>query len=681
MQLIRLGAAALNQTPLDWEGNISRIASACEEARRRQISILCCPELCISGYGCEDAFHSSGVLSTAMDMLHELEPVSRGLVLAVGLPVRWASGVYDGVALLVDGELLGISAKQHLAGDGLHYEPRWFRRWPSGRQDVVTVAGRQLPFGDLRFSCGGVRIGFEICEDAWVADRPGARLAARGVDVILNPSASHFAFGKDEIRRRFVLEGARAFASAYVLANLLGNESGRIVYDGSTLIADPSGLVARGGRFSFADVSVVDGDVDIDAIRLIQARSISHTSLPDHCDVISHDFMSPPLSPCDPSCGGDSRDEWERSQEPGIRKKEEFTRAVSLGLMDSLRKSRSRGFVVSASGGADSSAVICLVAIGIAMIAREHGSDAVKRLGLGDAVVSNLRKLSGSSYSDPSVQAIVAEVLTCVYQSTVNSSTTTREAARGIASAVGAKFHEFDVESLVQKYEELAEAVIGRKLSWESDDIARQNIQARVRAPGVWLLANLYNAMLVATSNRSEAAVGYATMDGDTAGGIAPIAGIDKAFLREWLTWIEHEGPQDVGPLSTMGAINKQQPTAELRPTHDGQTDESDLMPYDVLDRIERFAIRDQQMPVVIWEQLINEFPQHDAERLGYWTERFFLLWSRNQWKRERLAPSFHLDDESLDPKSWCRFPILSGGFSRELQELRKNASARDIQW
>lgn len=681
MQLIRLGAAALNQTPLDWEGNLSRIVSACEEAHRRQISILCCPELCISGYGCEDAFHSSGVLSTAMNILLELEPISRGLVLAVGLPVRWASGVYDGVALLVDGELLGISAKQHLAGDGLHYEPRWFRRWPSGRQDVVTVSGRQLPFGDLRFNCGGVRIGFEICEDAWVADRPGARLAARGVDVILNPSASHFAFGKDEIRRRFVLEGARAFASAYVLANHLGNEAGRIVYDGSTLIAAPSGLVARGRRFSFADVSVVDGDVDIDAIRLIQARGNSHTSVPDQCDVVSHNFTFPPLSPRDPSNGGDSRDEWERSQKPGVSKKEEFTRAVSLGLMDSLRKSKSRGFVVSASGGADSSAVICLIAIGIAMIAREHGSDAVKRLGLGNALITNLRELSGSSYSDPSVQAIVAEVLTCVYQSTVHSSTTTREAARGIASAVGAKFHEFDVESLVQKYEELAEAVIGRKLSWESDDIARQNIQARVRAPGVWLLANLYNAMLVATCNRSEAAVGYATMDGDTAGGIAPIAGIDKAFLREWLSWIEHEGPQDVGPLSAMGAINKQQPTAELRPVHDGQTDESDLMPYDVLDRIERFAIRDQQMPVVIWEQLINEFPQHDAEKLGYWTERFFLLWSRNQWKRERLAPSFHLDDESLDPKSWCRFPILSSGFSRELQELRKNASAHNIHW
>ena len=195
------------------------------------------------------------------------------------------------------------------------------------------------------------------------------------------------------------------------------------------------------------------------------------------------------------------------------------------------------------------------------------------------------------------------------------------------------------------------------------------------------MIANLYNAMLVATSNRSEAAVGYATMDGDTAGGIAPIAGIDKAFLRDWLVWIEREGPQGIGPLNAMEVINIQQPTAELRPTHNGQTDESDLMPYDVLDRIERFAIRDQQTPVVIWEQLVNEFPQHHAEDLGRWTELFFQLWSRNQWKRERLAPSFHLDDESLDPKSWCRFPILSGGFSREIRELRKAASAQEIHW
>jgi len=94
-------------------------------------------------------------------------------------------------------------------------------------------------------------------------------------------------------------------------------------------------------------------------------------------------------------------------------------------------------------------------------------------------------------------------------------------------------------------------------------------------------------------------------------------------------------------------------------------------MPYDVLDRIERLAIRDKELPLAAWQRLVVDFPQHEPRQLAAWTERFYVLWSRNQWKRERYAPSFHLDDENLDPKTWCRFPILSGGFERECAALR----------
>ena len=88
-----------------------------------------------------------------------------------------------------------------------------------------------------------------------------------------------------------------------------------------------------------------------------------------------------------------------------------------------------------------------------------------------------------------------------------------------------------------------------RELSWQTDDVALQNIQARSRSPSVWMLANLRGALLLATSNRSEAAVGYATMDGDTSGGLSPIAGIDKAFLRRWLHWCQTDGPGGIGPM------------------------------------------------------------------------------------------------------------------------------------
>lgn len=124
-------------------------------------------------------------------------------------------------------------------------------------------------------------------------------------------------------------------------------------------------------------------------------------------------------------------------------------------------------------------------------------------------------------------------------------------------------------------------------------------------------------------------------------------------------------------PLPALHLVNAQQPTAELRPEESGQTDESDLMPYDVLERIEALAIRDRLSPREIVSELQTAGLNQSPEKLIEWVRRFFVLWSRNQWKRERFAPSFHLDDRNLDPRSWCRFPILSGGFSWELQQLQ----------
>jgi NAD+ synthase (glutamine-hydrolysing) len=265
----------------------------------------------------------------------------------------------------------------------------------------------------------------------------------------------------------------------------------------------------------------------------------------------------------------------------------------------------------------------------------------------------------------------VRRLLHCVYQASKNSSQSTRDAATGLAGALGAGISCLEIDALVEGYVSSIEQVLGRELTWENDDLALQNIQARVRGPSVWLLANVKKALLLATSNRSEAAVGYATMDGDTCGGLSPIAGIDKAFLRRWLRWLETDGPEGLDPIAQLSTVNNLTPTAELRPLEATQTDEADLMPYEVLDPIERAAIRDKQTPLEVFRLMRSQFPGYDGRQLYEWVRRFFELWCRNRWKRERYAPSFHLDDENLDPKTWCRFPILSGGFTRELEELR----------
>ncbi|MFO7905087.1 MAG: NAD(+) synthase [Planctomycetota bacterium] len=658
MKLLKVAAGVLNQTPLDWETNTANILSAIADAREQNTRILCLPELCITGYGCEDAFHAPGVQRTAREVLREIIGHTEDIIVSVGLPLPYAGGLFDTACLIADRRIIGFVAKRNLAGDGIHYEPRWFKPWPANSRVQFALDGAAYPLGDIVFDCDGVVIGFEICEDAWAAGRPGTELATLGVDVILNPSASHFAFGKHAVRQRFVLEGSRAFNVSYIYANLLGNEAGRSIYDGDAMIACGGELLATGPRFSFSDYHLTTALVDLDRTRMQRARS-GHYYL-DVKQRSSHsicfDFSFPDMEwePPDTSIL-----EWERSEH---LKEEEFARAVALGLLDYLRKSRSRGFVVSLSGGADSSAVACLVALMVRF--------GMAELGL-ERFVDKLSHIE--ALRDVTEQRVVIEkLLTCVYQATKNSSEATRNAASSVAEALEASFLVFDVEKVVQQYTDIVSDAIGRPLTWEHDDLALQNIQARARAPGIWMLANLNGAILLATSNRSEAAAGYATMDGDTAGGLSPIAGIDKAFLRRWLRWLEVRGPMELEPVAALRAVNEQQPTAELRPLAAAQTDEDDLMPYEVLDVIERAAIRDKLMPIEAFQRLEVLYENtFDREQLAKWVERFFVLWSRNQWKRERYAPSFHLDDENLDPKTWCRFPILSGAFARELEQLR----------
>ena len=246
MSVIKVASAVLNQTPLDWNRNLENIVNAIGEARTHGATLLCLPELCITGYGSEDAFLASGVQATAADMLKQILEHSYGIATTVVLPIEHEGRLYNGAAMIANGELLGIVAKQHLANDGLHYEPRWFTAWSAGQRSEVNISDKHVPFGDLVFEIDGVRIGFEICEDAWVEDRPCSRLAERGVQIILNPSARHFAFGKHLVRQKLVLDEVRQHKVAYLYANLLCNEAGRAVYDVDTMIASGDGSNAIG---------------------------------------------------------------------------------------------------------------------------------------------------------------------------------------------------------------------------------------------------------------------------------------------------------------------------------------------------------------------------------------------------------------------------------------------------
>ncbi|MGJ8639903.1 MAG: NAD(+) synthase [Opitutaceae bacterium] len=640
---IHIGAAALNTTPKDWSGNTNRILAVVEEAKQRGVQLLCLPELVTTGYGCEDEFHAPYVSEWALRiLLEEIVPETAGIAVTVGLPIRCHGATFNTIAVVIDRELVGLAVKQNLAGDGIHYEPRFFKAWPAGHVERFTYISGDCLIGDLIFEIAGLRVGFEICEDAWVADRPGVELARRAVDVILNPSASHFSFGKSQIRERFVQEGARAFHSAYVYANLIGNEAGRAIYDGDCLIATGGEIVARTKPFQFEDYVLIDAVVDIEANRVNRNRQASYRPAYDTEEQI-----------CKRPWNVWTNRACTKVAEPhlSLTKDEEFYRAVALGLFDYMRKAHTGGFAISLSGGADSAACLALVYLMAKTVVEENPQHPY--------LVSLL------DGQEVTVEALMKRICVCAYQGTVNSSDTTEAAARELAKETGARFLSINVQNLVDEYEAILSRYLERPLNWEADDISRQNIQARCRAPGIWAIANASNFLLLSTSNRSEAAVGYCTMDGDTAGSLSPVAGIDKTFLQQWLVWVERTH------LPSLQRVNGLNPTAELRPLSADQTDEEDLMPYPILNRIQKLAVVQKKSLRAIFDCLLDEVEGASAKQVLAWLQRYFSLWSRNQWKRERYAPSFHVDDENLDPRSWCRYPILSGGYVDELAQLK----------
>ena len=612
MSKLTIAGATLNQIPFDWENNVSHILAAIAEARKQGVQLLLMPELCLTGYGCEDVFLSDWLSQTAAIKIEGIAPACKDIITCIGMPVRIEGITYNGVCVIKDQKILGITLKQNLAKEGVHYEPRWFKPWPAGKVTKIDLGEKEIEAGDLIYECDGIRFGFEICEDAWSKDRPGNRLQERNVQLILNPSASHFALGKSTLREKeVVIDGSEKFNCAYLFVNHLGNEAGRMIYDGDIVFGQKGTLLAVNTRLSFQPFNLLACTIDFD---------------------------DPSQSQRIPSTDGRERNE-------------EFGRAASLALFDYLRKSKARGFVLSLSGGADSSCCAVLVAEMVRRASQELGWEQFwSALGY------------DTKGAPKTIKESVGKLLTCAYQGTQNSSATTLDAAQQLATSVGAEFHQWSIEEESNSYRNKIEGVLDRRLTWEKDDIALQNIQARSRSPIIWLLANVKRSILLTTSNRSEGDVGYATMDGDTSGSLAPIAGIDKPFIIQWLRWAEVH-------LSYSGlhSVNLLQPTAELRPSDRAQTDEKDLMPYEVLLAIERLAIFERRPPIEVFKILSPRF-DHDA--LKAWINKFFRLWSANQWKRERLAPSFHFDDLNVDPRSWCRFPILSGSFKEELDEL-----------
>ncbi|MEN0065809.1 MAG: NAD(+) synthase [Myxococcota bacterium] len=678
-----VAAASLNQTVGDWEGNAARIRRAITEAKARGARLLVTPEMCIPGYSLGDRLMMRDTLERSWALLEAVKSDTQGIVVMLGLPVRHRDVLYNVVAVVANGQIVGLVPKENLATGDVQYENRWFSGWPRGLVETIDLPdGRAIPIGTLLFTAEGIgKFGIEVCEDGWKGSRPGTLYALAGAHIVFNPSASWFVLGKHRRRRELVQQVSREDYVVYVYTSLLGCDATRLIFDGSTFIAFDGRTLKEGRRFLFAeDMEIIDEVVDLAALERLRMEEGSwrqqvenlqrgdYGALPQLVSIPgAFTTPAPPPAvglywldrttpdPVDPSL------DWLAEQGLIARAPQasdiphlELELALSMGLREYRRKCGIQGFTVALSGGRDS-AMVALLAAQSLRYEQPH--------------------LQGEALRDH-----IRERLVCAYLATDHSGSATENAAQGLAAQIGATYLRTAIQDAVDTHVRLAQDLTGTALSWSepSHDIALQNVQARLRGSLIWMVANLNGFLLLSTSNKSEAAVGYATMDGDTSGGLSPIADVPKSLVELWLRWA-----MNFHGLEALQAVVGIPATAELRPPERGQTDEADLMPFFVLDQLIYHFVQRGQSPIemfrTLWPSMTGRY--HGVpSRFAADIHKFVKLFCRAQWKRERFAISFRVAAFDLDPKTGFRFPPVQEPFTVELRELDAHVAALESQ-
>ncbi|MDF3819466.1 NAD(+) synthase [Leptospira sp. 96542] len=634
---IKIAAITLNTTPLDFSGNFARMRDVIHSKEVSSANILVFPELCVSGYGCEDAFYRPAVWEKSLQTLKNILPLSKGKIILFGLPILKDSFLFNCMAVVQNGKILALVPKTNLANTGVHYEKRWFHSEPKFLNDNLHFDGQLIPFGHFVFEYESIKFAIEICEDSWSYTKPSSVYAEKGIDILFSPGASHFAIGKQKTRKTMFQEISRNQNNLVVFTNLCGNESGRLIFEGGALFAELGQVVKEGSRLHFANHMTTVYDFFPTKVKSHKTREF-RKSYPDQNTtdiktiVLAKNTEDRPLVI-------DKRKEKTPNENQGIilTQFEEFTKAVSLGLFDYLKKSKTKGFTLSLSGGADSATCAILVDVMKRLAKLELGEEIFSQMGIEESLL-----------------------LVTLYQKTENNSVITEKIAEQLADELSVPFFSISISDIVNSSVKTIEGVLQKNLDWKNHDLVLQNIQARVRSPLIWLLANYYGHLLLSTGNRSEASVGYTTMDGDSSGSICPISGVSKEFILAWIDDIQLGKNRFVKPMESLKTLRTTKPTAELKPLGEHQEDEKDLMPYTILQAIESKIVYHGLSEAEVLENLIFEFPDESKDFLQQCIQKFQKLFNLSQWKRERLPPSFHLDEYGLDPKSSFRFPILS---------------------
>ena len=635
---IKVAACTPEIQVADVDFNVDKIISQLEKCREEGVKVAVFPELCITGYTCQDLFFQNALLDKAMKCVVKIAKTTADsdMLVAVGVPVRANGKLYNCAAVIQDGEVRAFVPKTHLPNYNEFYEARHFAPY---RGECAAIDLREYgqlefipPMEQTVFVCEEIPelvVGFELCEDLWVADPVSNYLAKAGATLICNLSASDEVIGKDSYRRQLVSNQSARLVAGYIYCSAGDGESTQdMVFSGHNIIAENGSILAESRLF---ENGIIISEIDFKKLAF-ERRKISTYPASAEWDYSSKDsgfldkdnisrerfslemgetaltrkFAKTPFIPSNQA---------ERNERCHL-----ILQMQSHGLMKRIAHTHSKTVVIGISGGLDSTLALLVCVMAMDLLKRPHTD-------------------------------IVAVTMPCF-----GTTKRTRSNAEILCDALGVTFREVDIsKAVLQHFEDIGH-------DFNDHSVVFENGQARERTKVLMNIANQVSGMVVGTGDLSELALGWATYNGAHMSMYGVNASIPKTLVRHIVQYYGDTCTSDT-LRDVLYDILDTPVSPELLPTDESGTEMTqkteDLVgPYELHDFFLYYGIRWGFEPSKVKRLAKYAFEgDYPDEVIDKWLKTFYRRFFSQQFKRSCLPDGAKIGSVTLSPRGDWRMP------------------------
>ena len=625
----------------DVDHNVNEIIKLMYDASENGAKVIVFPELCITGYTCQDLFLQGKLLDKALEGLDRIIDATNGIdaLVFVGTPLEVDGKLYNTAAAIFAGHILAFIPKKNLPNYAEYYEARHF--YP-GFSDPVCIGykGQDVVIGqNVIFTTPavkGLQIACEICEDLWVADTPSTRHAMNGANLIVNLSAGNEIIGKAEYRRMLVKATSARLVCGYVYCDAGEGESTQdLVFPGHNLIAENGTLLSESKCFK---ANTIYADIDVERLRT-ERRRITTFNVNDPSQVIDNNNYAKITFDIEqketrldrkfyrfPFVPADDKERNERC--------EHILSIQSEGLKKRLLHTGAKKAVIGLSGGLDSTLALLVMAKAFDLCGLDRSG-------------------------------IIAVTMPCF-----GTTDRTYNNALTLAKTLNTTLREINIEKAVRVHFE----DIGHD---ENDlSVTYENCQARERTQVLMDIANKEGGLVIGTGDMSELALGWATYNGDHMSMYGVNAGVPKTLVRHLVKYYADTCKNNALSEALLDVLNTPV-SPELLPPKDGdisQKTEDLVGPYELHDFFLYYMLRCGFAPSKVYRVAKQAFEGvYDEETILKWLKTFYRRFFTQQFKRSCLPDGPKVGAVALSPRGDLRMPsdAVSKLWLDELEALK----------